>query len=69
MKTLVTMNKLKRMSIIFIIITAIMGALSVITKSGLFIFGTLASLAVAITYTYLHTARKKIRKDVLEEFK
>lgn len=46
-----------------------MGALSVITKSGLFIFGTLASLAVAITYTYLHTARKKIRKDVLEEFK
>jgi hypothetical protein len=63
------MNKLKKMSLIFISITFVMSVLSLVTLNGFFIFGGIASFALSLFYVYLNKARRTFKKDLLDNLK
>jgi hypothetical protein len=63
------MNKLKKLSFIFISITLAMSVLSIVTLNGFFIFGGIASFSLALFYVYLNKARQTFKKDLLENLK
>lgn len=68
------MNKLKKLSLISILITFVMSLLSVVTLkivplNGFFIFGAIASFALALFYMYLIRARQTFNKDLLDNLK
>lgn len=63
------MNKLKKISLIFILTTFVMSVLSLLTRNEFFIFGGVASFAMALFYVYLNRARQTFKKDVLEAMK
>ncbi len=63
------MNKLKKLSLISISITFVMSILSIVTLNGFFIFGGIASFALALFYVYLIKARKTFNKDLVENLK
>jgi hypothetical protein len=63
------MNKLKKLSLIFISITFVMSVLSLVTLSMFFIFGGIASFALSLFYVYLNKARRTFKKDLLDNLK
>ncbi len=63
------MNKLKKLSLIFISITFVMSILSLVTLNIFFIVGGLASFALSLFYVYLNKARKTFKKDLLDNLK
>jgi hypothetical protein len=63
------MNKLKKLSLIFISITFVMSILSIVTLNGFFIFGGVASFVLALFYVYLNKARQTFKKDLLDHLK
>ncbi len=63
------MNKLKKLSLIFISITFVMSILSLVTLNIFFIIGGLASFALSLFYVYLNKARKTFKKDLLDNLK
>jgi hypothetical protein len=63
------MNKLKKLSLIFISITLALSILSIVTLNGFFIFGGIASLSLSLFYVYLNKARQTFKKDLLENLK
>ena len=63
------MNKLKKLSLIFISITFVMSVLSLVTLSVFFIIGGIASFALALFYVYLNKARKTFKKHLLDNLK
>ena len=67
--SILIMNKLKKLSFIFISITFFMSILSVVTLNGFFIFGGIASFTLSLFYVYLNKARQTFKKDLLENLK
>jgi hypothetical protein len=63
------MNKLKKLSLIFISITFVMSVLSLVTLNGFFIFGGIASFTLSLFYVYLNKARRTFKKDLLDNLK
>lgn len=63
------MNKLKKLSLIFISITFVMSILSLATLNIFFIIGGIASFALSLFYVYLNKARKTFKKDLLDNLK
>ena len=63
------MNKLKKLSLIFISITFAMSILSLVTLNVFFIIGGIASFLLSLFYVYLNKARKTFKKDLLDNLK
>lgn len=63
------MNKLKKITMIFIINTLIISLLAVFTLNYIFIIGGIASFAVAAFYLYLNKARQTFKRDLLDNMK
>jgi hypothetical protein len=63
------MNKLKKMSLIFISVTFAMSILSLVTLNVFFIIGGIASFSLSLFYVYLNKARKTFKKDLLDNLK
>ncbi|MEJ7642767.1 MAG: hypothetical protein WKF36_11345 [Candidatus Nitrosocosmicus sp.] len=63
------MNKLKKLSLIFISITFVMSILSLVTLNVFFIIGGIASFSLSFFYVYLNRARKTFKKDLLDNLK
>jgi 4-hydroxybenzoate polyprenyltransferase len=63
------MNKLKKMSLIFISITFVIALLALVTLNALFIVGGVASFVMALFYLYLQRARQLFKKDLLDAMK
>lgn len=63
------MNKLKKLSLIFISITFVMSILSLVTLNVFFIIGGIASFLLSLFYVYLNKARKTFKKDLLDNLK
>jgi len=63
------MNKLKKLSFLFISITLALSVLSIITLNRFFIFGGIASFFLALFYVYLNKARQTFKRDLLENLK
>ncbi|HSA75372.1 MAG TPA: hypothetical protein VLE21_04220 [Candidatus Nitrosocosmicus sp.] len=63
------MNKLKKISLIFIFITLTIATLALVTLNGIFIIGGISSFAMAVFYLYLNRARQTFRKDLLDTLK
>ncbi len=63
------MNKLKKLSLIFILITLAMSVLSIVTLNGFFIFCGISSFSLSLFYVYLNKARQTFKKDLLENLK
>ena len=63
------MNKLKKLSLIFISVTFVMSVLSLVTLNVFFIIGGIASFSLSLFYVYLNKARKTFKKDLLENLK
>ncbi len=63
------MSKLKRLSLIFVLVALAMSILSISTLNTFFILGGIVIFSLALFYTYLNKARKTFKKDVLENLK
>jgi hypothetical protein len=63
------MNKLKKISLIFIFITLTIAILALVTLNGIFIIGGISSFVMAVFYLYLNRARQTFRKDLLDTLK
>ena len=63
------MNKLKKISLIFIFSTLVIALLAIVTLNALFIVGGVASFVMALFYLYLQRARQSFKKDLLDEMK
>jgi hypothetical protein len=63
------MNKLKKITIIFIINTLIVSLLAVITLNYIFIVGGIASFAIASFYLYLNKARQTFKRDLIDNMR
>jgi hypothetical protein len=63
------MNKLKKITMIFIINTLIISVLAIFTLNYIFIIGGVASFAMATFYSYLNKARQTFKRDLLENMK
>lgn len=63
------MNKLKKLTLIFVLVTLIMAIFSILTFKGFFIFGGIASFSLSVFYLYLNRARQTFKKDLLESMK
>ena len=66
---LLTMNKLKKISLIFISSTFVIALLALVTLNALFIVGGVASFVLALYYLYLQRARQSFKKDLLDAMK
>jgi len=64
-----TMNKLKKISLIFISSTFVIALLALVTLNALFIVGGVASFVLALYYLYLQRARQSFKKDLLDAMK
>ncbi len=64
-----TMNKLKKISLIFILSTFIISLLALVTLNALFIVGGVASFVMALYYLYLQRARQSFKQDLLDAMK
>ena len=64
-----TMNKLKKISLIFTLSTFVIALLALVTLNALFIVGGVASFVMALFYLYLQRARQSFRKDLLDAMK
>jgi len=62
-------NKLKKITMIFIINTLIISLLAMFTLNYIFIIGGIASFAVAFFYLYLNKARQTFKRDLLDNMK
>lgn len=63
------MNKLKKISLIFILSTFVISLLALVTLNALFILGGVASFVMALFYLYLQRARQTFKKDLLDGMK
>lgn len=63
------MNKLKKITMIFVINTLIISLLSVFTLNYIFIIGGLASFAMSVFYLHLNRARQTFKRDLLDNMK
>ena len=63
------MNKLKKISLIFILSTLVIALLAILTLNALFIVGGVASFVMALFYLYLQRARQSFKKDLLDAMK
>ena len=63
------MNKLKKISLIFVLITLTIAILALVTLNGIFIIGGISSFVMAVFYLYLNRARQTIKKDLLDTLK
>lgn len=63
------MNKLKKISLIFILSTFVISLLALVTLNTFFIVGGVASFVMALFYLYLHRARQTFKKDLLDAMK
>ncbi len=63
------MNKLKKISLIFILSTFVISLLSLVTLNAFFIVGGVASFVMALFYLYLQRARQTFKKDLLDAMK
>jgi len=63
------MNKLKKLSLIFIINTLVIALLALVTLNVIFIIGGVASFVMALFYLYLQRARQSFKKDLLDAMK
>ena len=64
-----TMNKLKKISLIFTLSTFVIALLALVTLNALFIVGGVASFVMALFYLYLQRARQSFKKDLLDTMK
>ncbi len=65
----IVMNKLKKISLIFIFITLIIAIFALVTVNTFFIIGGISSFVMAVFYLYLNHARGSFRKDLLDTLK
>jgi len=63
------MNKLKKISLIFILSTFVIALLALVTLNALFIVSGVASFVMALYYLYLQRARQSFKKDFLDAMK
>ena len=63
------MNKLKKISLIFILSTFVISVLALVTLNALVIVGGVASFVMALFYLYLQRARQSFKKDLLDAMK
>ena len=63
------MNKLKKISLIFISSTFVIALLALVTLNALFIVGGVASFVMALYYLYLQRAIQSIKKDLFDSIK
>ncbi|HKO64743.1 MAG TPA: hypothetical protein VJU13_06035 [Candidatus Nitrosocosmicus sp.] len=63
------MNKLKKISLIFILSTLVIALLAILTLNALFMVGGVASFVMALFYLYLQRARQSFKKDLLDAMK
>jgi 4-hydroxybenzoate polyprenyltransferase len=66
---LLTMNKLKKISLIFISSTFVIALFALVTLNALFIVSGVASFVMALYYLYLQRARQSFKKDFLDAMK
>ncbi len=66
---LLTMNKLKKISLIFISSTFVIALLALVTLNVLFIVSGVASFVMALYYLYIQRARQSFKKDFLDAMK
>lgn len=65
----IVMNKLKKISLIFIFITLTIAIFALVTLNTIFIIGGISSFVMAVFYLYLNRARRSFRKDLLDTLK
>ena len=63
------MNKLKKISLIFILSTLVIALLAILTLNALFMVGGVASFVMTLFYLYLQRARQSFKKDLLDAMK
>jgi hypothetical protein len=63
------MNKLKKISLIFILSTFVISLLALVTLNAFFIVVGVASFVMALFYLYLQRARQTFKKDLLDAMK
>ena len=64
-----TMNKLKKISLIFTLSTLVIALLAILTLNALFMVGGVASFVMTLFYLYLQRARQSFKKDLLDAMK
>jgi 4-hydroxybenzoate polyprenyltransferase len=63
------MNKLKKISLIFILSTFVISLIALVTLNAFFIVSGVASFMMALFYLYLQRARQTFKKDLLDAMK